>query len=354
MPNQALRSQRKLHYWTQSQVAEKIGTTTVNVNRWESGITFPSLYFRQKLCDLFGKSAEELGLVPKAEKQEQAAAVVGSSFPALWNVPFRRNPFFTGREDVLNHLHNVLKKGEVAAVVQTHAISGLGGIGKTQMVVEYAYRYNSNYQAILWVKADSPELLIADFVELANLLNLPEKDVQDQSRTISAVKRWLKDYADWLLILDNVEDLNIMTDFLPSTSNGHVLLTTRAQTIGTMAQRIEIEKMGPREGALFLLRRAKLIAPDASLEQASPSDRTKAQELSQIMDGLPLALDQAAAYIEETECGLSGYLSRYQTRRSKLLKLRGGSAADHPEPVATTWSLSFEKVQQINPTAADL
>ena len=63
MPNQLLRSQRKLHYWTQSQVAEKIGTTTVNVNRWESGLTSPGLYFRQKLCELFGKSPEELGLV---------------------------------------------------------------------------------------------------------------------------------------------------------------------------------------------------------------------------------------------------------------------------------------------------
>src|SRR5207249_5070409 len=92
----------------------------------------------------------------------------------------------------------------------------------------------------------------------------------------------------------------------------------------------------------------------APLEHAPPADRAKAQELSHLLDGLPLALDQAGAYIEETDCGLSGYLNRYQTRRAALLKLRGGSVADHPEPVATTWSLSFENLQQANPVAADL
>src|SRR5437016_5082164 len=99
IPNRLLRGQRKLRYWTQSQVAEQLGTTTVNVNRWERGLTSPSLYFRQKLCDLFGKSAEELGLISEAERHEQvvAATVAASSLPALWNVPFRRNPFFTGR-----------------------------------------------------------------------------------------------------------------------------------------------------------------------------------------------------------------------------------------------------------------
>src|SRR5205085_9048244 len=73
-PNRLLSSQRKLRYWTQSQVAEQLGTTTVNVNRWERGLTSPSLYFRQKLCDLFGKSAEELGRISAAERHEQVVA----------------------------------------------------------------------------------------------------------------------------------------------------------------------------------------------------------------------------------------------------------------------------------------
>ena len=351
--NQQLRNQRLLNSWTQSQVAEKVGTTVVNVSRWENGSTAPSLYYRQKLCELFGKSADELGLLSAEEKLEltPAAPLV---LHTLWNVPFRRNPFFTGREEVLRRLHSALEEEKVAAVAQTQAISGLGGIGKTQTAVEYAYRHQARYQAVFWAKADSRELLTADYMNLATLLNLPEKDEQDQNRVVAGVKRWLKDHVDWLLILDNTEDLELASDFLPPSSQGHVLLTTRAQSTGTVAQRIELERMGPEEGALFLLRRAKRIASDASFEQATPADRATALELSQTMEGLPLALDQAAAYIEETDCGLTGYLSRYRTRRAKLLSLRGESIADHPQSVATTWSLSFEKVQQANQAAADL
>ena len=351
-PNRRLREARIHHYWTQSQVAEQLGTTVVNVNRWESGATTPSLYYRQKLCELFGKTPEELGLIPEAQRQEPSTAP--GAVPPIWNVPFRRNPYFTGRQDVLGYLETVLQVGTPVALVQTQALSGLGGIGKTQTAVEYAYRHQNTYQAVLWARADSRELLTADFVGLATLLNLPEQEEQDQSRAVKAVKRWLKDSLDWLLILDNVEDLELVSDFLPANSQGHLLLTTRGQSTGSLAKRIDLEKMEPEEGALLLLRRTKLLEPTALLEQASPGDRAKALELALILGGLPLALDQAAGYIEETDCGLAGYLERYQTCRSRLLNLRGSATSNHPEAVSTTWSLSFEKVQQANPIAADL
>jgi len=108
------------------------------------------------------------------------------------------------------------------------------------------------------------------------------------------------------------------------------------------------------EGAWFLLRRAKRISPDSALEEASVADRENALALSQAMDGLPLALDQAGAYIEETNCGLAEYLKLYQTHGFELLKLRGELSEAHPDPVAVTWSLSFEKVQAANPAAAEL
>jgi tetratricopeptide (TPR) repeat protein len=112
--------------------------------------------------------------------------------------------------------------------------------------------------------------------------------------------------------------------------------------------------MEGEEGALFLLRRASIIGSDASLEDASPADIAGAREIVQAVDGLPLALDQAAAYIEETECGLVGYLQRFQTQRTLLLHQRGDLIVDHPDPVATTWKLSFQKVEQADAAAADL
>src|SRR5207248_857422 len=100
--------------------------------------------------------------------------------------------------------------------------------------------------------------------------------------------------------------------------------------------------------------RARLIGPDSLSSSASKADFFKAKEISKVMDGLPLALDQAGAFIEETACGLEDYLNLYRAQRAELLKQRGGIVAHHPEPVATTWSLSFERVEKANPVAAEL
>ena len=273
---------------------------------------------------------------------------------AVWNVPFQKNPYFTGREDVLTHLHETLVTEKNVALTQPRVISGLGGIGKTQLAIEYAYRYRNDYQYVFWVRADTYELLVSDFNDIANSINLSIKDEKDQGLIVGAVKNWLQTYAGWLLIFDNADDLEGVRNFLPKQGKGHVLLTTRAPVLGIEAQGIELDAMKPEESDLFLLRRAKLLALDASLDTVSDIDRRKAQEIVETMGNLPLALVQAGAYIERTQCGLSGYLERYQKRRAELLKERSGLASDHPEPVATTWSLSFEKVEQTNPAAADL
>jgi tetratricopeptide (TPR) repeat protein len=272
----------------------------------------------------------------------------------IWNVPYRQNPFFTGREHLLKQLHERLTTTRATALTQAQAISGLGGIGKTQTAIEYAYLYRSDYHFILWVNAVTQTALIADFVTLATLLQLPEKDEQDQQVVVAAVKRWLATHSDWLLILDNADDLTMVSVFLPTGSSGHILLTTRAQATGTLATSLEVEKLDTGEGILLLLRRARLLPPDASLQQASEQDRATAQAIVQALDGLPLALDQAGAYIEETGCSLATYLERYQQQQITLLQRRGGVGTEHPEPVARTWTLSFAQVEQQSEVAADL
>src|SRR5262249_16181234 len=126
--------------------------------------------------------------------------------PPVWNVPDPRNPFFTGQEDVLTQLADALKAGQPAALSQPQAINGLGGIGKTQIASEYGYQYHQDYQAVLWTPADKREALISGYVTIAGLLNLPEKDEQDQSITINAVFRWLATHTKWLLILDSADE----------------------------------------------------------------------------------------------------------------------------------------------------
>src|SRR6266704_1631641 len=141
---------------------------------------------------------------------------------------------------------------------------------------------------------------------------------------------------------------------MPPAGRGHTLLTTRAASMGRLAHRIEVDALDVEPGALFLLRRAERLAPDALLEQADVSERSIALQITQELGGLPLSLDQSGAYIEETHCSLVDYLQLYRTQRVDLLKARGGLVPDHPEPVATTWSLSFAQVQARSAAAADL
>jgi tetratricopeptide (TPR) repeat protein len=264
----------------------------------------------------------------------------------LWNIPYPRNPFFTGREAVLQEMRNALLTKKLAA------LSGLGGIGKTQTAIEFAYRYRHEYQQILWVRAASHLELVSGFVEVARLLNLPVSQEKDESLVVKAVKQWLATHNGWLLILDNADEIPMLREYLPEAHQGYVLLTTRAQATG-IYQRIEIKKLQPEDGALLLLRRAKLIAENAGLDAVTEEERSLAKTISREMDGLPLALDQAAAFIEETPSNLAEYLQFYREEGARLLAERGELAIDHPS-VSITFSLAFEKVLQRNPTAADL
>ncbi len=286
-----------------------------------------------------------------------------SSADVLWHVPHRRNPFFTGREDVLHQLYAALNVPSAHKRPMPQALSGLGGMGKSQTALEYACRHRSSYRAVLWVNAETYETLLADYATIAQVLELPQQQKPDWQR--EAVVHWLETHTDWLLLLDNVEDLTLVRTFLPGDmnqserndeQNGHIVLTTRLQALGTLAERIELEKMDADEGALFLLRRVRLIEPEATLEDAEGADFIEAKDIARAMDGLPLALDQAGAYIEECGCSLYDYQERYRSQQVSLLALRGqsASASEHPESVVTTWLLSFQKVEQRNPIAAAL
>ena len=276
------------------------------------------------------------------------------ALPAVWNILYPRNPYFTGREELLHCLADSLRTGETVGISQPQAVSGLGGVGKTQIALEYAYRYYQDYDAVLWTRADTQEALISGFVVFATLLQLPEQEERDQIKIVQAVKHWFMSHSRWLLLLDNADDLTLVRDFLPPAGRGHTLLTTRASSMGKLAHALEVDALDSKPGALLLLRRTERLATDASLEQATESERVVAISISQELGGLPLALDQAGAYIEETKCSLADYLQFYRTQRAELLKSRGGLVNDHPEPVATTWSLSFAEVEKRSAIAADL
>ena len=268
-----------------------------------------------------------------------------------WNVPHARNPFFTGREDVLTQLRDALTAGRSAALTQ--AISGMGGIGKTQTAVEYAYRHQDEYQAVLWASALDETTLREGFVEIARLLGLPQAQEADQGLAVQAVQVWLEREEGWLLILDNADEPKAIKPFLPPQKKGHVLLTTRAAALGAVAQKVEIRKLSEGDGALLLLRRAKLVEENGTLDAANAVDKEAAQALSRTVDGLPLALDQAGAFIEETQGSPARYLELYQTEAAALLAEYGDPDDRDHASVRVTFSLAFAKVAA-SPAAGEL
>lgn len=343
-----IRQERQRRHLSQEALAEALGTAARTISRWERGQSIPQAYYRLRLCRLFDLHPDELSGEP-ADQQPQAPVS-----PPTWHVPYRRNPFFTGREEVLHALHQHLTSGQPLALTRSPAISGPGGIGKTQLALEYAYRSRQDYRHVFWINATTRELLLAGLTDLAARLHLPVPGAIDPREMVQAARQWLAVQAGWLLILDNADDLAMVADVLPAQCAGHLLLTTRAQALGSLARRMDIDTMGIAEGTLFLLRRANVLAADEDLDRASSDQLSAAEAIAIELDFLPLALDQAGAYIDEVGCGLWSYLDLYRMHRKELLARRGSSSYDHPESVATTWSLNFSQVQQTNPAAAAL
>ena len=270
----------------------------------------------------------------------------------IWFVPYQRNRFFTGRETFFETMRSRLVNSKVRPYAL--AINGLGGIGKTQLVIEYAYHYRAAYAAVLWFNADSQESLLDSYVRLANALDLPEKGAQDRNATRSIVQRWLRENSNCLIVLDNVEDLAAIYEFILQMGESHIILTTRAQAIGAVAQTLELGEMNVEESMLLLLRRAQIAPAHARLEDIPETSLTLARSIAQVMGGLPLALNQAASYIEETGCGLAGYLRLIEAQLAKMLNVDDrASVSDHHTSVTATWTLSFEKIKQ-NKAAAEL
>jgi tetratricopeptide (TPR) repeat protein len=343
--SELLKAFRKQHKITQQALATQLGVHRNTIGTWENGDCLPDS--KAVVLEL----ARLLHLDTHNTRRLLEASLTALS--PYWQMPYQRNPFFTGRDHVLQQLHDTLAHERSALISQSYALSGLGGIGKTQTAIEYAYRYANDYAGVFWISAETNESIVSSFVAIAELLNLPEKQEKEQSRVMAAVTRWLTSHSDWLLIFDNVEDLELVKSVLPSARSGSLLFTSRRQTLGFTAHTLDLEQMTPEEGMRFLLHRARLLAPTASLDSLSPEDEVLAREIVTVMAGLPLALDQAGAYVETTQCSLSDYLQLFRSSQLRLLDERD-SHADHPSSVIRTFALAFEQLERNNPAAAEL
>jgi tetratricopeptide (TPR) repeat protein len=308
------------------------------------------------------KSPEELAeQVQKDMMQLLISRFRDTRLQPIWNIPFPRKQFFTGREALLKSLHTRLQEKRTAVLSprqtrtavlgQRQAITGLGGIGKTQIAVEYAYRYRQEYQSVLWAYADTTEALNTSYTEIARLLQLPQKDAQEQEEIVWGVKDWLSKQQNWLLILDNADEPEILLPFLPPKIEGHLIVTTRAAELSHLGlgfgHALIVQKFTKKQDVPFLLHRA-------GIKRAFPQDRRCARLIADELDGLPLALNQVGVYLARTGSSLTAYWEMYQRQRMLLLDTYEEQDREYPRSVAATLLLSFKRVEQRNPAAADL
>ncbi len=267
------------------------------------------------------------------------------ALPDIWNIPHLRNPNFTEPGDRLAEMRAALQSGKAAALTQ--ALAGLGGMGKTQLAVEYAYRHAGDYTLVWWLRSEQPAALAAEYAALAQKLDLPEKDAQEQPAIIAAVHDALRHRRDWLLVFDNANTPEEIRGYLPG-AGGHVLITSRHAAWGGIAQKVEVKKWPSGVAVEFLLKRlGKTDGPSAQVDAAAAAD------IARELDCLPLALEQAAAYIESTGGTLAGYLTLFKKHHVALLK-HGKPGTDYPATVATTWEISFQQLERESPAGAAL
>ncbi|WP_338675659.1 FxSxx-COOH system tetratricopeptide repeat protein [Streptomyces sp. SCSIO 30461] len=258
--------------------------------------------------------------------------------PKIWNAP-PRNPGFTGRSVVLERMRDQLGGGMAVVLPQPQTLYGLGGVGKTQVALEYVHRFMADYDLVWWISSEQPDDVIAGLAELAVRLGAQggEDMAAASQEAVDLLRRGVPS-ARWLLVFDNADDPEQLKRFFPT--GGHILVTSRNQTWSQYGDALPVDVFLREESIEHLRRRAPgLTAQDADQVAGAVGD-------------LPLAVEQAAAWIAETATPVTAYLERLSQQASSVLALN--QPAGYPEPVAATWNVSIERLKERSPAAVRL
>jgi hypothetical protein len=272
---------------------------------------------------------------PRARsRQGEPAPRLPNRLPRVWNIP-ARNPSFTGRDELLKGVRDRLRAGEKTVV---QALQGMGGVGKTQMAAEYAYRFAGAYDVGWWVTCEQSGLVGDQIAALGIALGCtnPETGIETAK---AAVLAELRQRDRWLLVFDNAVDPESLREWLPS-GNGHVLITSRTGNWGRIATAVEIDVLDRTESVAFLC------------DQVPRLGVAEAGQLAERLGDLPLALAQAAGFMLESGITAAGYLASLETRTDEALG--EGRPEDYPMSLAAVTGLSADQLADNDPAAAEL
>jgi tetratricopeptide (TPR) repeat protein/nucleoside phosphorylase len=256
--------------------------------------------------------------------------------PSILRLPHHRNAYFRGRDDEMFRLYESLASGNPTVIVQI--IRGEGGVGKTHLAVEYAYRRLSDYDIVLWLDAGDPAGLADAYAGLAECTeDLKHLAGRERPEVVKAVRQWLAGAGRWLLVFDNAEGPESVEHYIPPQGNGHVIVTSRNPNWGHLARTVCLDLWSRPESAAFLL------------DRTHSKDEASAAGVAELLGDLPLALEHAGAYVKATGCSLLDYARLLQ---SEGLGMLDDTAVQSHRAVSATWSITLKRLKKECPEAA--
>lgn len=278
---------------------------------------------------------------------EQVVPQTVPRMPPIWGrkIP-GRNRHFTGRETLLNELRKSLTETTRAAVVPLpQALQGLGGVGKTQLAVEYAWAYRGHYDLVCWIAADQPLLIPSVLAALTEDLKLPSagsKGIEESAELVRDALQRGEPVDRWLLIFDNADDPEEIRPFIPQgRPDGHVLITSRNSRWSGVAETVPVDVFSTAESVAFLRKRLRRDVP-----------QKEAEHLAHELGDLPLALEQAAALQDTTGMSTEEYVRLLAEQTRQLLQL--GKSTEYPHTMTAAWQLSVHQIETRMREAAEV
>lgn len=268
----------------------------------------------------------------------------GKPVEDVFVVPYQRNPQLFGRETFLQTINDQLNTQVERQFNHRLALHGMGGVGKSQCALEYVYSNKDNYKRIYWISAVDQASLLSGYQKIAKKASLPGLESASPGEIAEAVLSWLRREENWLVVIDNLDDINVAHGLLPENGpTKHTLITTR----NPHATKIPAE---PLEVPVLDAETSVDLFTTVSKVQIDSIKKAQVAEIVKELGYLPLAISQAAAYVREVTGDLGDYMEEYYRNRAKVHQWKTDNA-DYPLSLAASLSLSFKILQSSQPRA---